>query len=270
MPVFLLAVSQAKTINLPQLIISFIIIHLLVYPASNGYNSYVDNDEDSIGGLEKPPKPTKQLFYTTFILDCIAICSSLLFISNLFGVLILLYIAASRAYSSRNIRLKKYPFIGFLTVVFFQGAFTYYLCIVAFSTFSFEFSNVFILIAATFQIAGAYPLTQVYQHQQDVNDGVITLSYKLGIKGTFYFTAIMFACCNFFYYLHFKNSGKLFHFYLLQLFFVPVVSYFVYWFTKVLKSNAEANFKNTMNMNKISSISMNILFVLLIILNHLV
>jgi hypothetical protein len=32
----------------------FIILHLLVYPASNGYNSYMDRDETPIGGLKNP------------------------------------------------------------------------------------------------------------------------------------------------------------------------------------------------------------------------
>ena len=53
MPIFLLAVSQAEVINIYKTILSFIIIHLLVYPASNGYNSYIDRDEGSIGGIEK-------------------------------------------------------------------------------------------------------------------------------------------------------------------------------------------------------------------------
>ncbi len=76
MPLFLFAYSQAETVIHHQALFSFLIIHLLVYPASNGYNSYIDRDEDSIGGLEKPPMPTIQLFYLTLFLD---ICR------NLFG-----------------------------------------------------------------------------------------------------------------------------------------------------------------------------------------
>ena len=271
MPIFLLAVSQVDNINLENLVASFIIIHFLVYPASNGYNSYIDSDEESIGGIEKPPKPTMQLFYTTLVLDILAVSFSFIFVSVLFCLLILLYIAASRAYSSPQIRLKKYPFIGFSTVVIFQGAFTYYMCCVAIDNADFNFEkSIYLLIAATFQIAGAYPLTQVYQHKQDLKDGVLTISYKLGRIGTFIFTAIMFALCNLFYFFHFNNLDEISHFYLLQLFFIPIVSFFVYWFIKVVKNENEANFKNTMLMNKVSSISMNILFIVLIFLNHLV
>ena len=37
-----------------------------------------------------------------------------------------------------------------------------------------------------------YPLTQIYQHQADADDGVTTISMKLGIRGTFYFSVVMY------------------------------------------------------------------------------
>ena len=201
LPLFLFAYSQAETVVHGQALFAFLIIHLLVYPASNGYNSYVDRDEGSIGGLEKPPMPTRSLFYLTVLLDIAAIFLSLIFVNVLFAGCLVLYIAASRAYSSRQIRLKKYPVIGFLTVITFQGAFTYYMSIAGISgnALPVDVAGIYILLGCSFQIAGAYPLTQVYQHKQDLADGVVTLSYKLGYKGTFAFSALMFLLCNIFY-----------------------------------------------------------------------
>ena len=54
----------------------FIILHLLVYPASNGYNSYMDRDTGSIGGFKNPFQPTRQLFYVTIAMDIVAIVLS--------------------------------------------------------------------------------------------------------------------------------------------------------------------------------------------------
>jgi 1,4-dihydroxy-2-naphthoate octaprenyltransferase len=270
MPVFLLAVSQATQLNLLHTFIVFVIIHLLVYPASNGYNSYIDRDEASIGGLEKPPLPTKELFYITLILDATAITSAAFLINPGFSLAILLYILASRAYSSKLIRLKKYAFSGFAVVVFFQGAFTYFMSAIAISEDVFVLKNsLYILIATSLQIAGAYPLTQIYQHKQDAADGVQTISMKLGIRGTFIFTASMFALCNLFYFLHFSSQNQSTHFYILQAFFLPIVLYFSYWFIRVLKDQTQANFKNTMFMNMLASGCMSAFFVLLIFLNHI-
>ncbi|MEO6639106.1 MAG: hypothetical protein ABIN25_12575 [Ginsengibacter sp.] len=125
MPVYWFALSQAPGIAFRDALLIFIILHLLVYPASNGYNSYMDRDTSPIGGLEKPLQPTRQLFYVTVILDILALILSIL-ITWIFALGILLYILASRAYSYRKVRLKKYPVIGYLTVIIFQGAVTFF------------------------------------------------------------------------------------------------------------------------------------------------
>src|SRR5436190_13156439 len=104
MPVYWFALSQTVNINAMHATLIFIILHLLVYPASNGYNSYMDRDTGSIGGIKNPLQPTRQLFYVTVIMDGLAIALSF-FITPLFALGILLYILASRAYSYRKIRL---------------------------------------------------------------------------------------------------------------------------------------------------------------------
>ncbi|MGB3618624.1 MAG: hypothetical protein WBA12_10935, partial [Catalinimonas sp.] len=42
MPIFLFALSQTPAPHWPSAALAFVILHLLVYPASNGYNSYQD------------------------------------------------------------------------------------------------------------------------------------------------------------------------------------------------------------------------------------
>jgi len=270
MPLFLFALSQAQDIILFKALFSFLIIHFLVYPASNGYNSYIDRDESPIGGLEKPPLPTRKLFYTTLVMDFLSVVLSFILINPLFALCILGYILASRAYSSKQIRVKKYPFSGFLLVVFFQGAFTYYTAYLGITgnLLILDKANLFLLAGCSFQIAGAYPLTQVYQHKQDYEAGVITLSYKLGYIGTFIFTAGMFFICNLCYFMHFHFIQRDMNFYIIQLFFLPIVAYFAYWFYQVYKDKALANFKNTMRMNSLAAICMNSCFITLYFINR--
>ncbi|HSN07699.1 MAG TPA: hypothetical protein VLS85_01615, partial [Hanamia sp.] len=52
MPVYWFAVSQVNNINWMNALLVFVILHLLVYPASNGYNSYMDRDTTPVGGLK--------------------------------------------------------------------------------------------------------------------------------------------------------------------------------------------------------------------------
>ncbi len=57
MPVYWFALSQVNKINWYDAILIFIILHVFVYPASNGYNSFMDRDTGSIGGIKHPLNP---------------------------------------------------------------------------------------------------------------------------------------------------------------------------------------------------------------------
>lgn len=263
MPVFWLALSQAENINWVNAVVCFVVLHLCIYPASNGYNSYMDQDETSIGGLEHPPKPTKQLFYAALLLDVLGLTLAY-FVGLSFLFCVLAYVVASRAYSFKGIRLKKYPILGFLTVVIFQGGFTFWMVYSAVGNSVFNISLVSILLACSFLIGGVYPLTQVYQHEADKASGDITISYMLGIKGTFVFAALMFVIANGLFFMHFYSLEKVMYFFVIQLCLVPVTHFFFTWFKGVLKDKTEANFKNTMRMNLIASVCMNLCFIVLL------
>jgi 1,4-dihydroxy-2-naphthoate octaprenyltransferase len=272
MPVFLFALSQARLINWQHALLVFIILHLLIYPASNGYNSYQDKDDTSIGGLKYPPQVTKNLFYVTLFFDITGVLLSF-FISVYFAGCILLYVLISRAYSYRRLRLKKYALIGFLTVFLFQGAFTYLMTTVGVSGVAFKnlFStgNVICMSVSSLFIGSVYPLTQIYQHEADKKDGVTTISYKLGYTGTFIFSASMFALATalLFYYFDLKHQLKaLILFFILML---PVVLRLLIWFRNVKKNTSAADFENTMHMNLLASSCMNVYFLILICNNFL-
>ena len=268
MPVYWFALSQTDDINKANAVLIFIILHLLVYPASNGYNSYMDRDTESVGGIKNPKQPTKQLFYVTLLLDGIAIALS--FIISLYFVLgIIAYILASRAYSYRGIRLKQYPVIGYITVVFFQGAVTFFLVMHGCSIDKTLTVPFFAMIAASLLIGGFYPLTQIYQHQQDKEDGVTTLSLLLGYKGTFIFTAIIyvFAVSTLAYQL--ISTLQQNSFFIIQIFFIPVLVYFLWWFRQVSLKHTAANFVNTMRMTMLASVCTNAAFITLFLIEKL-
>jgi 4-hydroxybenzoate polyprenyltransferase len=270
MPVYFLALSQSQVIDPAGAIWTFVILHLFIYPASNGYNSYIDRDESSIGGLEAPPQPTRQLFYVTLGLDFLALIAGYAFLGTTFCVCLLAYIIASRAYSAPSIRLKKYPWGGFLTVSIFQGAFTYLTAVTGISgAFPvMDPATLLLMIAASAQIAGAYPLTQVYQHVEDAKRGDRTLSMVLGYRGTFVFSAAMVGIATACFAASFLLSGKIMHFVILELMFIPALVYFVSWFRRVRRDALHASFRETMRMSGYASFSMSSAFIILAFLNH--
>jgi 1,4-dihydroxy-2-naphthoate octaprenyltransferase len=264
LPVYLFALSQVPAINTAHAILIFFILHILVYPSSNGYNSYMDRDETPIGGVQSPLQPTRQLFYTSVIMDAAAILLSF-FISNWFAFCIVAYIAASRAYSYRGIRLKKYPVAGYLTVILFQGAVTYFMVYHGSSINKSLAVPVAGMAAASLLIGGFYPLTQIYQHEADKKDGVTTISALLGYKGTFIFTAVVYTLAMSVLAGWFFSNGEQKKFAILATMMMPILVYFFKWAGLVWKDARAANFTYTMRMNLLASVCTNLAFLTLLI-----
>lgn len=263
LPVYLFGLSQVGgDISSLRAVLTFFILHFLVYPASNGYNSYYDKDEGSIGGVEKPLPVSRELWYISLCIDGIAIGLSLL-LGVEFTLLVLLYGLASKAYSHPKIRLKKYALLGWLTVFVFQGFVTYLMVLSGLKkSVLTEIGSLSIWLPAVLSsvlLGGAYPMTQIYQHEEDKKRGDLTLSLKLGIKGTFYFTAVWFLLGNIGFFILFDTI----QFVLFQGFMLPVLLYFLYWFNLVRKDTKHADFKRTMRLNMLSSASLNLFFLVI-------
>ncbi|SHI00442.1 1,4-dihydroxy-2-naphthoate octaprenyltransferase [Chryseolinea serpens] len=268
MPVFLftLAISPNNSMYEP-VFWTFIIVHLLLYPASNGYNSYFDKDEKSIGGLKNPPPVNKGLYSLALFFDALAIGLGWLMINFTFAIMLLIYGLVSKAYSHPAVRLKKYPIGGWLVAGIFQGFFTFIMCYVGINKFSLETAWQWpVLIPAalsTLMLWGNYPMTQIYQHDEDGRRGDKTLSLLLGIRGTFYFVGAVFGMVTLAFVVYFNAyfSSRQAIAFLIAL--SPVVLYFLYWFAQAYRDETKADYQHTMWLNFISATCLNAFFLYL-------
>ena len=266
LPIFLFSLAISNNPEIGNVLLVFLIMHIFLYPASNGYNSYFDKDEGSIGALKHPPKVSKELYYAALAFDLIAMVLGF-FISWQFVVMIFIYGLISKAYSHPSIRLKRLPFISWFVAGLFQGLFSFVACYMGINGGSFEkFVDVNVMIPAILSsmlLWGSYPMTQIYQHEEDSNRGDITMSLKLGIRGTFHFTASFFALSvlGFFYYfkLYFESEIA----FLFLIFLTPMAVYFGYWYLKVVKDPGNADYSHTMLLNLISSVCFSLFFLLI-------
>jgi 1,4-dihydroxy-2-naphthoate octaprenyltransferase len=268
MPVFWFALCMLTEIDWYRALVIFFILHVLVYPSSNGYNCLQDQDTGSIGGLEHPPQPDLELNGLTRTMDTLAIVYSMIFLGVKYAIILVCYIFFSRLYSYRKIRLKKYPIIGYLTVVLNQGGLIFVLVSLVSSNIQFNEISPMLIIAAILLIGGFYPITQIYQHEQDKADGVTTISMLLGKRGTFVFCGLLYAISFSLLALYFNTIQSLYSFFILQLFFIPVIVFFLFWAFQVWKDARNADYKRTMRMNWIASIASNGGFITLLILKH--
>ncbi len=259
LPIYLFALSISPNFSEIGLLSLFIILHLFIYPASNAYNSFFDKDEKSIGGLKNPPPVDKSLYYLAQLFDLIGLTLALLLFPENYTLIVMLlaYILASRAYSNHKIRLKKYAIVSWLIAGFFQGAWVVWTVYIGLNNF--PFTHVFkphVLIPGLLASAilwGSYPMTQIYQHEEDAKRGDQTLSLKLGVKRTFLFTGLFFGLASlgfvFYFQQFFVNKYAL----VFLAAMAPVVLYFTWWFIKTTKDKSQANYTNTMRLNWISA-----------------
>ncbi|WP_161890374.1 UbiA family prenyltransferase [Pontibacter russatus] len=267
MPIFWFALSAVTGYAVWRAVAVFLILHLLAYPASNGYNSYYDRDEGSIGGLKQPPKVTRQLMHLVLLFDVLAVGLGML-LSPLFGALVTLYLLVSKAYSYEGIRLKKHPILSTFVVTFFQGAFTFVMVLVGIGFAPAEVLQLpyigFALVSTLF-LCGSYPLTQIYQHSEDRQRGDRTLSLILGIKGTYLFAAAsLLLGTALLLYLYF-TTDQVRNIYIFLICTAPVVYFFAGWVLRSQHDPREVNYENTMQMNKISSLSISTAFIIMMV-----
>jgi len=268
MPIFWFGISALREpFGWGRVAWAFGVLHLLVYPASNGYNSYYDRDAGSIGGLKAPPPVTPELFTLVRLFDALALAGALL-LGWPFATLVGVYLLVSKAYSYEGIRLKKYPLLSTAVVVVFQGAFTFLMAQVgagARASQLAEPTNLLLATVSSLFLCGSYPLTQIYQHQEDARRGDRTLSLRLGIRGTFGFAAGGLLAGALTMGLAYWLRGELRN---LAIFIVatgPVVALFGRWAWLAWEEPALANFEWTMRMNQVSSVCLSTAFVAMLL-----
>ena len=270
LPVFLFAWSQSPDIDTDKAWWVFFILHFLLFPASNAYNSYYDKDEGSIGLLETPPPVTQSLLYTAWAIDIVGVALGWLFVNTTFALYLLVYGFVSKAYSHPAIRLKKRPIISWLVVSTFQGFITYLFVYQAitpnFHIFKlFNFQIALPALICTSNLLAIYPLTQIYQHEEDARRGDLTMSRVLGIRGTFLNAVFWLGLSGIGFLTHFGFTKS---FLLLIVLLSPLLSFLGWWMWQVWKDEQQANFKNTMWLNLLAGICLNLLFGLLYFLKH--
>jgi 4-hydroxybenzoate polyprenyltransferase len=267
LPVFLFSLSVSPNFNGPRMFWVFFIVHFLLYPASNGYNSYFDKDEGSIGGLKYPPPTKKGLYFLSLILDATAIILGYLMINATFALMLFIYGLVSKAYSHPLTRLKRHGITSLFLTGIFQGLFTFVMCFIGINNFGIETVLTSpVLIPAglsSLLLMANYPMTQIYQHEEDSKRGDITISIMLGINGTFHFAATTFVFGLIGFLLYFKIFFAQDYSAPFMFAVAPVIIYFIYWYIRVRGDNMTADYSNTMRLNLISAFCLNAFFIYL-------
>jgi len=263
LPIFLFGLHETVAIDPLRAWAAFFIIHFLLYPASHAFNTWYDKDEQPIGVLSVPPPVHPSLVWTAWILDALALGCAW-FLGWFFFSCLVLYTLGSKLYSWKVTRLKKRPVAGWLGVGIVQGSLTFLAVVQGLGeprAWSDPLLWTSTATAALF-LWGVYPMTQVYQHEEDALHGDLTISRLVGIRGTFILSAVFLALAVASFVTLFvleKGWPTALLFAGLQ---TPTLVYFLWWAWGVWTDPSRADFRRTMGLNALASGLMNLFFLL--------
>ena len=160
----------------------FFIFHVLFYGGATALNSYYDQDEGPIGGLWNPPKATRDLLVFSVAVQMMGLVLVFFISRPLFGLSLVMG-AIGTGYSHPAIRLKSRPWTSLLAVSIFQGmggTAAGWLSGVEDWTTLLSMKALLTMLSASVILTGFYPLTQIYQREEDRRHGDITFAVRWG------------------------------------------------------------------------------------------
>ena len=175
-----------------EVILGFVAFHFFLYSGVTAFNSYYDRDLGPVGGLEHPPPASNALLPFSIAVQLIGWAIAVA-VNPLFFAAYGTFIGLSIVYSHPRIRLKAHPLRSVFVVGIGQGALAF---LAAWAAARGEIGSALSpygaigALAAVLLILALYPLTQLYQIDEDRNRGDRTIAVAWGPTRCFVFSLV--------------------------------------------------------------------------------
>jgi len=172
--------------------IGFVALHVFLYSGATAFNSYYDRDSGPVGGLERPPPVPRSLLPLGLLMQGVGWVLAAL-VNLPFWLACGTFIGLSSAYSHPRVRLKAHTLSSLLVVGFGQGVLAF---VAAWAATRGEVASAWSVdgalgaTAAMALILALYPLTQLYQIEEDAARGDRTVAVAWGPAGCFRFSLV--------------------------------------------------------------------------------
>lgn len=190
---FLLGGFLSSSMNWWWFLIQFANVHLLLFGGATAYNSYWDKDAGPVGGLKNPPPVSHWMWPASLFLQMIGLMVAMP-MGNAFLAFYLFSMLLFWFYSSPLFRWKGRPILSLIAIGISTGANSVILGFFAAAT-PVSVLDPTIIVAAigtAFILLSLYPLSQIYQLDEDGERGDQTFALKYGRRTVFLFFKISF------------------------------------------------------------------------------
>lgn len=192
-PIFLWGARFAGEGDMGALGLGFLLFHLPLYGGATVFNSYYDRDEGPIGGLKHPPAMVPWHLWFGLVLIATGALSARR-LGPLFASVYVVLALLGLAYSHPAIRFKRRPWRSLLLVSLAQGGGGFLGGWLAHGGDVARLATpgaALALLAALLLPTGLYPLTQIYQVEEDRRRGDCTFAVRFGPQRVFRFAAVL-------------------------------------------------------------------------------
>jgi 4-hydroxybenzoate polyprenyltransferase len=168
----------------------FIAYHVFLYGGATAFNSAYDRDSGPVGGLRRPPPVDP--FLLPWSLGILVVGLFLSLVRPWTTLLYLLVLLLALAYSHPAVRLKARPLASLLTIAIGQGVLPFLAGWLATTQPSGDWHLALIAAgSAAFVAIAFYPLTQLYQVEEDRQRGDQTIAVVLGADRSFTLSTVL-------------------------------------------------------------------------------
>jgi hypothetical protein len=166
-----------------RFVVAFVVLHVCFYGGTTAYNSHYDRDEGPVGGLAHPPPAGPWLLPGSLALQGLGLAVAAA-ISGAFFVVCASFAILGVLYSHPSTRWKGNPWRSWLTVIIGQGALGTASGVAVASSLHVTPEIAWGVAGASMTAGAAYPLTQLFQVDEDEARGDRTVAIALGRNGT--------------------------------------------------------------------------------------
>lgn len=179
---YLLGGLLQPEIHLVPFSIQFVNVHVLLNGGVTAFNSYFDEDEGPIGGLENPPELARWTLMASVFLQLAGAAIGWLQ-GPWFVGLVLSTILLSVAYSAPPLRWKGHPWLSFVAVGIGTGTNTFLMGYIAAGPEPISATVLLAAMGVALLLLSLYPVSQLYQMQEDAARGDVTFATRYGVRG---------------------------------------------------------------------------------------
>lgn len=187
---YLLGGVYAAPAEWPRFIGQFLVVQLLLFGGATAFNSFWDRDTGPIGGLRRPPPMQSWMRSAAIGLQVLG----LLLAAPVGGVYPLLYVASMLLfwlYSSPLARWKGNPHLSLVAVGVSTGLNPCLMAYLAAGGSGLNRLPVLAAVGAALLLVSMYPVSQVFQLEEDRRRGDVTFAAAYGLKGV----RVLFGIC---------------------------------------------------------------------------